>query len=93
MNFVYWLGRPAIIRNEEIEDIRAFLGNYQDASIEIVSYEPGENVQIIAGPFVGQSGKISEVRNNTAQLVIKSLGILVRVVLNTRLLDKTDSFN
>lgn len=55
LNFVYWLGQPALIRDEEIEGIRAFLSNYRDSTIVLVDYEKGDKVEIIEGPFKGQA--------------------------------------
>ena len=33
LNFVYWLGQPAVIRDEEIAIIRRFLGEYENIEV------------------------------------------------------------
>ena len=34
LNFVYWLGKPAKIREEEIDTIRRFLNEFSDVAVE-----------------------------------------------------------
>jgi transcription antitermination factor NusG len=34
VNFVYWLGRPAVVKDKEIEVIRKFLDEYEDVRVE-----------------------------------------------------------
>src|SRR5450755_3783860 len=34
INFVYWLGKPAIVRSEEIVAIREFLNDYKNVRLE-----------------------------------------------------------
>ena len=34
VNFVYWLGRPAMIKDVEIESIQQFMGEYVHAEVE-----------------------------------------------------------
>jgi len=82
LNFVYWLGKPAIIRNEEIRNIKLFLSNHKDANIELCNFENGVEVVITAGPLKGQSGIIDRISPKTALLNIASLGITVKVCLN-----------
>src|ERR1700744_4797195 len=34
VNFVYWLGSPAVVKDKEIEAIRKFLDEYDDIQVE-----------------------------------------------------------
>ena len=90
LNFVFWLGQPASIRDVEMEGLQAFLGNHQDSVISLISFKTGDEVEIKAGPLRGQSGTISEIRNSRASLIIKSMGLLVRVELNSGQLERSD---
>ena len=90
LNFVYWLGQPALIRDEEIEGIRAFLSNYRDSTIVLVDYEKGDKVEIIEGPFKGQAGTIMGTRSETASLVVKSLRLLIKVELNANKIERAE---
>jgi len=88
LNFVYWLGKLAQIRNEEIENIQKFLHDYSDAAIQVINFERGEEAEIKAGPLRGQSGKIEEIRNSKASLIIESLGMIMKVEIHTAALDR-----
>jgi len=34
VNIVYWIGKPAVVRDEEINEIRSFLDEYQEVQLE-----------------------------------------------------------
>ena len=83
LNYVYWLGKPAIIREDEIESIRSFLTENMDRPLEIVNYREGENVEIFTGPFKGHKGTIDKIKTGKLSLLIESLGMLIRVEVNS----------
>ena len=41
VNFVYWNGKPAIIKEEEINTIRRFLNEYEHVEAEPLHFIPG----------------------------------------------------
>ncbi len=86
MNFVYWNGKPAVIRDKEIQIIKKFLGEYDEVEVEKINFKKDERVQIDAGPFMGQEGKIIELRSKTVKVIIDSLGYaLVATIERTKL--------
>ncbi|MBZ5857982.1 UpxY family transcription antiterminator [Flavihumibacter profundi] len=75
VNFVYWLGKPAVVRDEDIEKIKRFLNEYGDVLVEpIENLKPGTDVIITSGVFMDQSAKVVSDRNKTVILEIVSLG-------------------
>ena len=74
VNFVYWLGRPAIVRDREVEDIRKFLNEYEEVWAEPVSLQAEERVRILTGAFMGKEGRVVKVVNNKVRLLIESIG-------------------
>lgn len=73
VRFLWWLKKPAIVREEEIEAIKNFLNDYRGAVIS-VSMKEGEDVTISEGPLREQKGKIVKIRGNKAILQVRSLG-------------------
>lgn len=74
VNFVYWLGKPAKLRDDEIEKIKRFLNEYNDVQVESYSdLLPGTKVLITSGVFMDQSAKVVSDRNKTVILEIESL--------------------
>jgi transcription antitermination factor NusG len=77
VNFVYWNGKPAVIKEKEIQTIRRFLDEYENVEVMKMDFEPENRVRVIAGPMMDQEGKILEVKNKTVKLCIDSLGYML----------------
>lgn len=78
MNFVYWLGKPAVVREEEINAIREFLADYRNVRLEKTEVSPNDTVRVIGGPLVTQKGQVVSVKNNkTVKVILPSLGYMM----------------
>lgn len=77
VNFVYWNGKPAIIKEKEIQTIKLFLDEYENVETVKMQLQPGDRVQVIAGPMMDKEGNVLEVKNKTAKLCIESLGYML----------------
>lgn len=74
LNFVYWVGKPAVIKDEEIETIKDLLNNYWNVGLEKIEVNVNDNVKIIHGPLLSREGKVIEVMNNSIKVMLPSLG-------------------
>lgn len=74
VNFVYWLNRPAVIRNEEIDTIKKFLHEYDHVSVERTQVNLNDRVRIINGPLMMWEGHVVEIRTTTVKITLPSLG-------------------
>lgn len=70
--FIYYLGKPAIVRPIEIDNIRKFLSRTLTSDIK---FEINKKVKITDGPLNGKSGTIKQIGKNTIKLNIVELGI------------------
>ncbi len=87
VNFVYWNGKPAVIKEKEIQTIKRFLDEYENVEVMKMELAEGDRVQVIAGPMMDKEGKILEVKNKTAKVCIDSLGyMLIAYIDKTKLL-------
>ena len=76
IRYVFWLGKPAIVREQEIELMQNnLLGIYDE--ISITNIKKGSNFTIPSGPFEGQEGKVINIFKNRIKLELPSFGILV----------------
>jgi transcription antitermination factor NusG len=81
VNFVYWLGRPAVVKNKEIETIRKFLNDYNEVWAEPITLQKDARVIIRQGAFMDKEAKVVGVVNNKVRVLIESIGFsLVAVV-------------
>jgi transcription antitermination factor NusG len=74
LNFVYWLGKPAVIKNEEINAIRDFLSENEHIRVEKIDVNVNDRVKIIDGPFKLWEGDVTEIRPKSVKVLLPSLG-------------------
>ena len=77
INFVYWDGKPAVVRDKEIEAIKLFLEEHENVSLVKMDVRPNDRVRVVAGPMMDAEGKVLEVKNKVAKVAIDSLGYLL----------------
>ena len=77
INFVYWDGKPALIKEREIQTIRRFLDEYENVGLVKMDLKLDQRVRILAGPLMDQEGKVIQVKNKVAKVAIDSLGYLL----------------
>jgi transcription antitermination factor NusG len=84
LNFVYWLGQPAVIRDEEIDVIRRFMGEYENVQVEHNTPQLSSSVKIDGGPFMNHIGKVIKIGKNKVKVMIESLGcsLIAEVPMN-----------
>jgi transcription antitermination factor NusG len=76
LNFVYWLGKPAVIKDEEILTIRKFLNEFSDVKVEEHhSLKVNEKVRIKQGVLMNYQGLLIELSGKRAKVRIDSMGI------------------
>lgn len=81
LNFVYWLGKPAVIKQVEIERIKRFLNEYEDVKAEPLRIRLQDKVVISAGALMDKEAKVIRHIGNRVELEIDSLGYkLVAIV-------------
>lgn len=86
INFVYWEGRPAVIKEKEITAIKKFLDEYENVEVKPLEVKVNQRVMITTGPLMDQEGQVLEVKNKKAKVAIDSLGyVLVASVEKTKL--------
>ena len=78
LNFVYWLGKPAIIRDEEINTIRRFLKEFDDVQVEkITELKVNNRVRVRQGVMMDYQGMLVELSGNRAKVRIEKMGLFL----------------
>lgn len=76
LNFVHYLGKPAIIKDDEIDTIKKYLAE-KDASIAILSEEGFRNemkIKVNHGVFMGNKGTVIRGGKKKVYVKLESLG-------------------
>lgn len=79
VRLVYWLGRPAIIRDTEMREIRAFFAEYDATAIVSEDYKTGQELSIARGPFKGRKGIVMRQNKQYVILRMPELGMIFSV--------------
>jgi transcription antitermination factor NusG len=74
VNFVYWLGKPAIVKDKEIEIIKKFLDEHDNVEVEQTEIHPNNKVQIKSGAFMDKEATVLFVTKTKVKVVIESIG-------------------
>ncbi len=91
INFVYWDGKPAVVKEKEIEAIKLFLEEHENVSLVKMDLKPNDRVRVVAGPLMDAEGKVLEVKNKVAKVAIDSLGfMLVADIDRSKLISASD---
>ena len=76
LNFVYWLGKPARIKEEDIFTIKKFLNEFSDVQIEEVSrLTVNSKVRIKQGLLMNYNGVLVEINGSRAKVRIETMGV------------------
>ena len=75
LNYVYWLGKPAIIKEEEIITIKKFLNEFHDVVVEKRELVVNSTVRVTQGVLMNYEGMVIEVFGNRAVVKIDTLDI------------------
>lgn len=77
INLVHWLGKPAVIRDAEIDIIKRFLKEHAEVKLESLNVQVNDRIRIGSGPFMDCEGRVVEVRNKTVRVVLPSLSTVM----------------
>ncbi|WP_163400313.1 UpxY family transcription antiterminator [Flavobacterium fluviatile] len=79
VRYLFWLGKAAIVRNEEIVLIKESLSKTNISDVSVVSYKKGDKVKLETGIFSNQNAIVQEVTSTHCILVLESLGCILKI--------------
>jgi len=94
INFVYWDGKPAIIKEKEIATIKRFLDEHENVEVQPMNIELNQRVKITHGPLMDQEGKVVDLRHKMVKVAIDSIGyVLIAYIDRTKLTSAPSKHN
>lgn len=79
VRFLFWLGKPAIVRDEEIKIIKTSLATPNISDISVTSIQVGDRIKLESGVFSNQDAIVQEISNTYYTLVLESLGCVLKI--------------
>ncbi len=84
LNYVYWLGKPAQVKQSEIDTIRKFLQEFEDVEVCNASLETNDTVLVKQGVLMNYKGIVIELKGNKARVKIESMGLQLSAVFDVK---------
>lgn len=81
LNFIFYLGKPAVIRDSEIETIKKYLAE-KDTLIHVISsegFKENDKVKINHGVFMDNAGTVLRANKKKVYVQLESLGQIMVV--------------
>jgi transcriptional antiterminator RfaH len=80
VRYLFWLGKPAIIRKSEIDLMKQYLNGVY-SSVSLRKFTKGQIFKISEGVLAGRSGEVIEAQKNKIKIELESLGMVVTLKL------------
>jgi transcription antitermination factor NusG len=93
INFVYWNGKPAIVKEKEIQTIKRFLDEHEAVQARPIELAPNQTVLITSGAYMDQQAIVLDANKKEVKVAILSLGQeLIASIDKTKLVRIDDVF-
>ena len=79
VRYLFWLGKPAIVRDQEITIIKKNLNASDVADISVSSIQVGDRIKLDSGAFSNQDAIVQEISKTHYILVLESLGCVLKI--------------
>ena len=75
INIVYWKGEPAKIKQDEIEMLKDFIGQYDEIILQKTKIDEHNVARLIKDFSYSKSGNVLTIKNTVAKINLPSLGL------------------
>ena len=79
VRYMYWLGKPALVRDSEIKLIKQWLEQDEVDEMEVQHLSEGDQITLKNGAFKNQEAIIKEVGKRRTRLILPHLNCTVQV--------------
>ena len=82
VRYLFWLRRPAVVRQFEIATIQKWLGEHDHEQIDVSHIMTGDYLRITSGQFSGEEAMLLDRRKSKVIVQLKELGIQLSLSLS-----------
>jgi transcription antitermination factor NusG len=88
VRYLYHCGKPAIIREKEMDLLKKWLNEYDHDSLEAGNLNVNDRIRIRSGALLDKEAKVLVSKGNYALLLLEGLGLQVKVDLRRNIIEK-----
>ena len=88
VRYVYHCGKPATIREKEMNLLKSWLMQYDHDTIHSEALNASDKVRIRSGALMDKEAEVLESKGNYALLLLEDLGLQVKVDLRRNIIEK-----
>ncbi|MDB2387563.1 UpxY family transcription antiterminator [bacterium] len=77
LNYIFWLGKPAIVRESEIDTLKGIISKDKVQEFEIRQLNIGDKIDIHKGQIKSKNAIIKTISNNYITAELKELGMTI----------------
>jgi transcriptional antiterminator RfaH len=85
VRYLFWLNKPAIVRDSEIATIKRMLNDLDSSEIRVDSFTAADRIKIKSGCFTDSEGNVISQQGKTLFVFLDSLQMVMRVDLSRTL--------
>lgn len=79
IRYLFWLGKPAVVRDEEIEIIKKSILDTNVTEVTVLPFKKGDRIKLETGVFSSQDAIVQEISNTHYIVVLESLGCVLKM--------------
>jgi transcriptional antiterminator RfaH len=88
VRYLYYCGKPAIVREKEIDLLKEWLQEYSHDAIKSVGYHVNDKVILRTGALMDHTAEVISSSGNYIMMKLESLGIQIKVDLRKNIVEK-----
>lgn len=90
VRYLFYCGKPAVVRQEEIELLKRWLNEYDHNQISTKAFTPTDKVVLKSGALIDQTAEVVRNEGNFLMLKLDDLGMMIKVDLRENAVEKID---
>ncbi|GAL67500.1 UpxY family transcription antiterminator [Jejuia pallidilutea] len=79
IKYLFWLGKPAIVKDDEIETIREWLLSNDVSEYSVTTLTPGDRVYLKNSMLGGKEAIVKEVGKTRVRLILEDFGVVLNM--------------
>lgn len=88
VRYVYHCGKPAAIREKEMDLLKSWLMQYDHDTIVVENLNVSDRIRICTGALMDKEAEVLESKGNYALLLLEDIGLRVKVDLRKNIVEK-----